>query len=332
MKLSEIGEFALIEKIGAMFRPLLPKGFTGIGDDCAVLPKSGSHVYVISCDMLIENVHFYKNKISPEDLGFKALAVNLSDIAAMGGAAPSASFLSLALSGDTDAEWTEKFLAGYRELSAAAAVPLCGGDTSAAPHAVISVTVVGTGQRNKLHFRNQAMPGDAVCCTGSLGDSAGGFRLLRDNLEAAGEDEAFLLESHLRPEPELKAGRILAGLKGVRAMTDISDGLISNLSRLIEASGCGAAVETEKLPISDRLKRASNRFGWNPEDLALNGGEDYRLLFTADPKKLGQISDNFGRTMGRPIYVLGRIEEGRAIRLLRGGAEIKNPGKIFSHF
>lgn len=332
MKISGAGEFALIKQVSRCFESLLPKGATGIGDDCAVLPKNAAEVYIVSCDMLLDGVHFYKDKISPYDLGYKSLAVNLSDIAAMGGAANIASFLSLAVPPETNMRWIKNFFAGYKSLAEKHGVALCGGDMSAYTGVMINVTVMGTAKKNRLRFRNTAKVGDVICCTLPLGDSAGGFRLIQQS-SIRGKAEEFLINAHYRPAPELAAAVCLAGMDGVHAMMDISDGLISDLQRITSASGCGAVINTEDLPISQQLKVTSDKYGWDTTDLAVNGGEDYCLLFTADAANIKRILARFEKQTGRPFYIIGGItkEKGR-IRLIKNGKKIKNPGTVFKHF
>lgn len=334
MKISEVGEFALIDHIAASFKELLPPNLTGIGDDCALIPKNENTSYVVSSDMLVEDHHFYRNKISAYELGFKSLAVNLSDIAAMG-ASPVASFLSVGLPPDIETSWFEGFIKGYRELAGFAQMPLCGGDTVASEKIIINVTVMGEGFNTLLKLRSMARPGDLICCTMQLGDSAGGFRLLRENIKGdIGKTEKFLLERHNKPFPELAVGKWLSAQNGVRAMIDISDGLVADLRQILRASGgIAACLNKEAIPISDQLQRASEIYDWDSLDLALNGGEDYCLLLTVGESEASNITKRFLEAFGRPLYIIGEIESGKGqIRLLENGTETTFSEKGFAHF
>ena len=331
MKISETGEFAIIDDIVASFKELLPVNMKGIGDDCALIPKNENESYVISTDMLVEDHHFYKNKISAFDLGFKSLAVNLSDIAAMG-ARPVASFLSVALPRDLEKSWVDEFIAGYKSLSVSENVPLCGGDTVASEKLTVNVTIIGEALNASIRFRSMARLGDDLCCTKTLGDSAGGFLLLQADT-TTGNIEKILLESHYKPYPEIAAGKWLAAQKGVHAMIDISDGLVADLRHILSASGVAAFLNREAIPISASLKEAAKKHNWNSLELALNGGEDYCLLFTIDKTETENITKGFLAEFGRPLYILGGIEAGSGhVRLLEGENEISYSKKGFTHF
>ena len=331
MKISDISEFGFIERLSASFKELLPKGVKGIGDDCALFPKNSDEFYMVSADMLVEDRHFFKNKILPYQLGFKSLAVNLSDIAAMGGT-PLASFLSIGLPAETSLEWLDKFVSGYKELSVKENVPLCGGDTVASPIITISVTVIGEAEAAAVRLRSMAKPGDIICCTSNLGDSGAGFLALSSGIGAL-SDEQFLLKRHYEPYPEISAGKWLGRTKGIGAMIDISDGLLSDLFHIIKESGVSAFLNLQDIPISQELKRSADRHGWNSLELALNGGEDYCLLLTVSRDNFKNVSEEFLKTFARPLFAIGEIEDGDGkIRFLRDGKEVDLPGKPFSHF
>ena len=331
MNISDISEFGFIERLSATFKELLPKGVKGIGDDCALYPKNTEEFYMVSADMLIEDHHFYRNKILPHQLGFKSLAVNLSDIAAMGGA-PLASFLSIGLPPDISLEWLDGFVAGYKSLSVKENVPLCGGDTVASPVIVVSVTVIGEAKAAAVRLRSMAKAGDIICCTSNLGDSGGGFLALSSGIDAFA-DEEFLLKRHHEPYPEISAGKWLALAEGAGAMIDISDGLLSDLSHILKASGVSAFLNLQDIPISFELKRSAERHGWDSLELALNGGEDYCLLLTVNKDNFKDVSEGFLKTFGRPLFPLGGIESGNgSIRFVKEGKEVNLSGKPFSHF
>ncbi len=295
MKLSELGEFGLIGKIREHFPA--PDGVTGIGDDCAVLPPNYHADTLVSTDMLVEGTHFLTDRISPCDLGWKSAAVNLSDIAAMGGK-PTGTFLSLALPASTDSAWVDGFLRGYADISSRFDTPLLGGDTTASPDRIcINVTVLGEAPRNMARKRSDAKKGDLICVTGPLGDSAAGLKaLLREERDA---DISTLIGRHCRPMPRVEEGQQLRLNLGVHAMIDISDGIGSDLMHILEASEMDAEINLDSLPFSLALKHVCLRFGWDPVELAVCGGEDYELLFTCTPQA--------EMLLTVPHFVIGRI-------------------------
>ena len=294
--LAELGEFGLIDRIRNRFPA--PEGVTGIGDDCAILPQRDGRDTLVSTDMLIEGTHFLRDDIPPYALGWKAAAVNLSDIAAMGGR-PTGTFLSLALPAGLETTWAEDFLRGYSDISQRFGTPLLGGDTTASPDRIcINVAVLGECPSGSARTRDAAWPGDLVCVTGTLGDSAGGLKAILEDLERDADVQA-LIDRHYLPVPRIGEGLQLAAIPGVHAMMDISDGIGSDLKHILEASGTGAEIVLSALPLSPALQRVCTRQGWDATQLAVSGGEDYELLFTVDP--------DAEKTLGIPHTVIGRI-------------------------
>ena len=309
MGLSEIGEFGLIEKIKTAFSEscFQKSGIRGIGDDCAII-SSGDIDWLISTDMLLEGTHFLRDRITPYDLGWKSLAVNLSDIAAMGGH-PTGTFLSFGLPVDISPEWVDEFTRGYRDLSRKWSVPLLGGDTtrSAGPREMIciNVGVLGNCPSGQCKMRDAALPGDNIFVTGTLGDSSAGLDLI---LRGDVGKYAPLVTKHLHPEPRIEEGLILRQTEGVHAMMDISDGIASDLKHILTASGVSAEIQLDLLPISTELEAWGKEYGENALEKALAGGEDYELLFTAKEgvtipiklkaTKIGRIIPVMGNTIG----------------------------------
>jgi thiamine-monophosphate kinase len=294
MTLSDLGEFGLIERIRARFPA--PQRAVGIGDDCAVLPQRDGQESLVSTDMLIEGTHFLRDDITPYQLGWKSAAVNLSDIAAMGGN-PTGTLLSLALPADLTVEWIDAFLDGYAAVSAG--VPLLGGDTTASPDRIcINVTVLGESPSGRGRLRSNAMEGDLICVTGPLGDSAAGLKAILDGVERDADVQA-LIDRHYLPIPRIKEGLELAANHQVHAMMDISDGIGSDLQHILDASGVGAEIKVDDIPLSLALKRVCKRFGWDPLALAISGGEDYELLFTCN--RYAEM------VLTVPHFVIGRI-------------------------
>ncbi len=302
MELGELGEFGLIEEIGRSFSA--PERVLGIGDDCAVIPQRGGVDTLVSSDMLVEGSHFLTEDIGPYRLGWKSAAVNLSDIAAMGGR-PTATFLSFALPPRLGAEWVREFIRGYRDISLKFNCPLLGGDTTSTPDRMsICVTVLGECPHGAARLRSCAREGDLVCVSGPLGDSAAGLRIIVEKIERDTVAKT-LVERHYLPTPRVDEGLALSATYGVHAMMDISDGIGSDLRHILEASGVGAEIDPAALPLSDELKTVCARRSWDPVELAACGGEDYELLFTVTPEA--------ERSLRIPHFVIGRIISGSGI-------------------
>ena len=315
--LSDLGEFGLIGRIRERFPA--PEGVTGIGDDCAVIPQRSGRDTLVSTDMLIEGTHFLRRDIPPYRLGWKSAAVNISDIAAMGGQ-PTATFLSVALPADLETGWMEEFLRGYADISRRFGVALLGGDTTASPDRIcLNVAVLGECTSGAARLRSAARDDDLVCVTGSLGDSAGGLKAILEGVERDADVQA-LIDRHYLPLPRVAEGLRLAATPGVHAMMDISDGIGSDLKHILEASGVGAVIDVPALPLSPALQRVCARLGWDAAALATGGGEDYELLFTCTPEA--------ERSLDVPHTVIGVIRDLPGIEWR--GAE--GPVAGFDHF
>lgn len=301
MSLDKIGEFGLIEDISRGV--IVPDGVLGIGDDCAVIPQSSGLESLVSTDMLIEGTHFLMDDISPYNLGWKSAAVNISDIAAMGGECVG-SFLSFALPKGIRKEWIDEFLRGYKELSARFNCPLLGGDTTSSHDRLcICVTVLGQSAQGKSLKRSSAQKGDLICVTGTLGDSACGLRLILEGCERD-KDAKMLIDRHYLPLPRIEEGKLISEA-GAHAMMDISDGIGSDLRHILKSSGVGAEIDIEYLPLSDMMIDKCSQFGWDPVELAVSGGEDYELLFTISEEDAGRLSTEY--------HIIGRITSGEGI-------------------
>lgn len=301
MSIDQLGEFGLIQEIKKGIK--VPHGILGIGDDCAVIPQTSGKESLISTDMLIDGTHFLLEDVSPYKLGWKSAAVNISDIAAMGGECIG-SFLSFALPKGLHKKWIDEFIRGYKELSDIFSCPLLGGDTTSSPDRMcISVTVLGQASAGKSVKRSGTQDGDMICVTGPLGDSAAGLKII---LSGCGRDEIaeYLINRHYLPFPRIKEG-ILIAEAGAHSMIDISDGVGSDLRHILVESGVGAEIDINKIPISDRLNQKCILQGWDAIELAICGGEDYELLFT--------IREEDERLLQVEHYVIGRVIEGNGI-------------------
>ena len=325
------GEFGWIEQIQKQFASLVPTGMEGIGDDCAVIPISGGESLVVTTDMLVEDVHFVLDKIPPVDLGYKSLAVNLSDVAAMG-ATPIGSFLSIGLPGHLDGDWRDAFLSGYRMLSKKFNVPLLGGDTTASERLVINVTAIGKVPNANIKRRSAAKPGDLICVVGNLGNSVAGLKLLLNKTDYTVAENS-LIYAHYHPEPFVKEGAWLGAQEGVHAMMDVSDGIASDLVHILEASRVSAHVELTQLPISNALENVCEANSWNALELAASGGEDYTLLLTVGVQEIADVNREFYALFGRELEIIGQIENGTPqIEWLHHCEAVDVDWKGFSHF
>lgn len=310
MKLTDRGEISLLKRIRERFQTRSRDLVAGIGDDSAVIVP-GRQNLLLTTDMMVEGVHFDLEYASYFHLGFKIVSVNASDIYAMGGA-PRFLLLDIAAPGRTDERSLESFFDGVQKAMTLYHMKLIGGDVSASRSLVISGTVFGYAK--KPIMRSGARPGDRVYVTGHLGDSACGLALLRrirrpialergdrTNRPLSWSTMEPLLRRHLLPEAR-NPGRI-TGL--ATAMIDISDGLLIDLWRLCEESGVGARVHVGQVPLSSQLKKAASFLGLEPDVLAMTGGEDYELLFTAPPTRrvkafcVGEITDSEGSIVER---------------------------------
>jgi thiamine-monophosphate kinase len=330
VKVSELGEFGLIARLAEAFasgsRPA--SLVIGIGDDAAAWKASG--VQLVTTDTLIEGTHFFLPQVPWRDLGWNALTVNVSDIAAMGGI-PEQALLTLALPPQTEVTDVDELLAGMLEASHEFGISIVGGDIVGCDKAMVTVTLIGqalAGDEGQplLMTRSGAQAGDAIAVTGYLGDSAGGLRILLGESRGPEKAAEHLKRTHLHHMPPLAVGQ-MAGREGVRAAIDVSDGLLQDLGHVCQASGAGAIVHAERIPISPELREAF------PEDalaLACTGGEDYQLLLAAQPGVIQRVQDK----TDVPITVVGEMVADRQhrVRLLgEDGRELALPGAGWDH-
>ncbi len=316
MGLKEIGEFGFIERIrrGCLIRP--ERVVRGIGDDAAVFRADGRLLSLVTTDLLVERVHFLREATCGRDLGHKSLAVNLSDIAAMGGTAREA-FVSIAVPENCALDYLDDIFAGMKELAARHAVNILGGDTTGSlTDLIINIAVYGEVPETELLRRDAARPGDVIFTTGCLGDSRAGLHLILKRAPADAPELESLKTAHFRPEPHLSEGRLLASIGGVRAAIDVSDGLSSDLAHILQQSRVGARIHAERLPISERLRYYCRRFAESPVAYALSGGEDYVLLVTAAAERSSAVAAAFAAAFGRPLYPIGEVTRSMAMELV----------------
>ena len=316
-------EFQLIERYFHRPAPGSAGVEVGVGDDGAIVRLPPGRELVVVVDTLVAGVHF-PDDMAPADVGYRALAVNLSDIAAMG--AEAAWFtLALTLPGP-DADWLEGFATGLWQLAERHGVALIGGDTTRGP-LTVSVEVLGHLPAGTRLLRGGARPGDRIFVSGTPGEAAAGLGLASPGSEA----ERRLRARFLRPEPRLALGRALARVAGrTGAAIDISDGLLADLGHVCAASGAGAVIEAERLPLSAALIEAAGR--GRAEELALTGGDDYELCFTLPEDAGEEVIDTLQTEAGVGITRIGIITAEPGIRLRREGREVSLPAGGYRHF
>jgi thiamine-monophosphate kinase len=296
----DLTEEQLLEAIRRVLSGAGPEVRVGVGDDAAVLAPTAGEL-VITTDALVENVHFLRGSTGARDLGHKAIAVNVSDIGAMG-ASPRSAVCTLTLTPDVEASWVMELFGGMREACDEYGLWLVGGDLSRGGEIAISVTVTGEVAPGRAVLRSGARPGDRLVVTGELGGSAAGLRFTRLRKMPA-EEQRAAIQRHLRPTARLGEGGVLAG-HGATAMIDVSDGLALDLSRLLRASGVAARLELGRVPVAHLATL---------ED-ALGGGEDYELLATLpDPDAVEAAAAELKEAFGVPLTQIGVVVEGEGV-------------------
>ncbi|OIO03570.1 thiamine-phosphate kinase [Candidatus Desantisbacteria bacterium CG_4_10_14_0_8_um_filter_48_22] len=381
MKIKDLGEFGLIDRIrsrvtrntlsaptsvGARPRPDInrsghvTRGLIGIGDDTAVIPISRGKCLLWTTDILIEGVHFLARLPSYVALagrtsygfmlGWKVMAVNMSDIASMGGK-PKYALVTLGLTGKEDVGFIDDL---YRGMNAAGqglshpdghreglshcskGVQVIGGDISKSDSLIIDTTVIGEVEKKNLLLRKGARPGDMICVTGSCGDSAAGFELLKKTVHRAScivhrQNHEYLIKRHLMPSPRVKEAGIIAKNKLATAMIDSSDGLLASVGFICQESGTGAKIHEDMIPVSEQLIRRTSYVV--SRKLVLTGGEDYELVFTVPPAKLKKVLALVPRLTGTPVTAVGEIIKDKSLFIIDNKGRKRTAKNLgFSHF
>jgi thiamine-monophosphate kinase len=328
MKQKSHGENAILSRIfaraGSPTRNLRGHGVSfGAGDDAALFRSTQGHETILTCDWFLEGTHFLRDKHPPDAVGWKSLARAVSDVAAMGGT-PRCFLLSLALPESHTGRWLDEFLSGLRRASRKFDCVLAGGDTTRCREILINLTVIGEVRSARAVCRSGARSGNLIYVTGRLGEAELGLRVLR-SARGHTKPKNPLTKKHLYPEPRLALGQWLADRRLATAMMDLSDGLSSDLPRLCAASGVGARLESANIP-AVRVPDPIRNLGMDPLQLALHGGDDYELLFTAPANKISMLPKGYeGISLTRigiitesPELIVSE-ENGRERRLLPGG-------------
>ncbi len=274
-------EFERIRRMTRSIKCFSDQLLTGIGDDCAVVACAPHTDWLLTADLLIEGVHFDRKWFSLQQIGSKAVRVNVSDIAAMGGV-PEFALVSLAIPPDVSVPSLEALYGGIREAATAFRVTIAGGDLSrTADLLVLDVMILGRTERGRAILRSGAQVGERIFVSGTLGEASLGLRVARE--QRCGPDAESAVARQRCPEPRVDLGRALSQGRLAAAMIDLSDGLSSDLAHICEASGVGAKIRLQDLPMSDSCRRLAATLGVEPAAAALHGGEDYELLFTVRP-------------------------------------------------
>jgi thiamine-monophosphate kinase len=340
LRVSDTGERGLIERIRRRV-PASPPGLVvGIGDDAAVAAPDRGAFQVLTTDALVEGIHFDRRFSSAFDIGYKALAVNVSDVASMGGT-PRFALLSLMLPPDLAVTEVDALLDGLLALAALTDVALAGGNITRSPGPlVVDVTVTGMVKPRKILTRAGARAGDGVYVTGQLGAAAAGLGWLRANAgAAAGEpfarpedaDLAECVARHCRPEPRARVGSLLGRNRAASACMDLSDGLADAVAQLSCASGTGAAIDAALLPLHPAARAWFSAAGEDPVHACTAGGDDYELLFTAPRRSRGRLRAVIRESRGVPVTRIGEVTADRSVALLRDGIAEPFPSG-FVHF
>ncbi|MDY6793474.1 MAG: thiamine-phosphate kinase [Thermodesulfobacteriota bacterium] len=333
MKLKDIGEFGFIEKIsqGCLIRP--DRVIRAIGDDAAAFFTDTGLVSVVTTDLLVERVHFIRDATTGFNLGYKSLAVNLSDIAAMGATAREA-FVSVAIPEDCATDFLEEVYRGIKDLAGKFNVNILGGDTTLSmKDLIINISVSGSVPKEELLLRNAARRGDIIFATGFLGDSRAGLHLILNHITADSKEFKQLFHSHILPRPFLSEGRFLASQTGVHAAIDVSDGLSSDIGHIATESNVGVSLYAEKIPVSTNLKYFCNRFEFDPVEFALAGGEDYILLCTVSPDHADTVAQKYLKAFNRPLYSIGKITDPGKMEIIDSSGRAKKfKPKGWDHF
>ncbi len=329
----ETGERALIERIRQRIPPapgILP---VGIGDDAAVAVPERGELQVLTTDALVEGVHFDRRFSSPSDIGYKAIAVNASDVAAMGGT-PRLALLSLMLPASLPVSELDALVDGVLEMAAVARITLAGGNIARSPGPlIVDVTLVGSVRPRRILTRAGGRPGDWLFLTGTIGAATAGLGWLRANQASRPEDPLLVecVRRHRRPEPRLRIGALLGRGRAASACMDLSDGLADAVHQVAAASGTGATVEAGALPVHPGASAWFAAAGLDPVDAAVTGGDDYELLFAVSRRSAGRLRHVVEQARGVSITRIGELTAGGGV-VLRRGEDARPMPSGYTHF
>ena len=330
MKLKDIGEFGFIERIkrGCLIRDT--NVIRGIGDDCCVFKSSGDKAILLTTDMLVERVHFLLDAIPPHKLGRKSLAVNISDIAAMGGT-PREAVISIGVPDTVEVVLLDTLYDGMKSMAKEFDVNLLGGDTTSTPqYLVINIALVGEVREEEIMYRSGARVGDVIFLTGPVGSSAAGLDILLTRRFFEGRD--YLLDAHYDPYPHVREGRIIAGTRIASSLIDVSDGVAADLGHICAQSNLGAMIGEERIPTTELFREYCERFNQDSKHLSLHVGEDYVLLGTVPRQLVDELEEALGM-QGCDFYPIGEMISEPGIKLKdRNGSVEEIDATGWDHF
>jgi thiamine-monophosphate kinase len=329
-----LGEFGLIARLRQRLSVRGAEIAQSIGDDCAALLTSGDKRLLVTTDMLLENVHFRLDFGTARQLGWKTLAVNVSDIAAMGGT-PTAAVVGVGLTDALTVEFVDELYAGIEECAERFGVSIVGGDTVKSPTALmLTVTLLGEVEPEHLILRSGAQPGDALLVTGSIGDASAGLELmLHPAVNVPTETRIKLITAHGVPQPRVAEMRAAVVTGAVHAAIDLSDGLSGDLRHIAEESHVGAEIIADALPVSAECHAAAAALNRRPLEFALSGGEDYEILMAVAAEKKDAVIQAIQQATGTPVTCIGHITDKVGELLLRDAqGRTTALGKGYEHF
>jgi thiamine-monophosphate kinase len=321
LKLKDIGEFGFIERIkdGCLLRD--ENVISGIGDDCCVFKTSAEVASLLTTDMLVEQIHFLLGAIPPYQLGRKSLAVNMSDIAAMGGT-PKEAAISVAIPDTVDLGLLDALYDGMKSVAKEFEVNLLGGDTTASPGPlIINIALVGEAREEEVLYRSGAKVGDVVFLTGPVGSAAAGLDII---LKGRGSDAwGELIEAHHNPHPQIKTGRTIARMKVANSLIDVSDGVAADLGHICTESRLGAIVEEKMIPTTEQFRAYCEKFQEDSRRLSLHVGEDYVLLGTVPAESAAKLQEAL-EFNGCQFHSIGKTvaESGLRVKSRDGSVEV----------
>jgi thiamine-monophosphate kinase len=327
--MNQLNETEIIQ----LFKPRTiynPEVIIGIGDDCAVLEKNATHYTLISKDLLLEDIHFRLSTSNPAAIAQKAIHCNLSDIAACGGI-PLYILLGISCPNNTPKDWLETFALTVKNICEPRKITIIGGDTTGSPDKLyMSITVIGEVEKKHLKLRSTTKVGDYLAVTGNLGDSALGLFALESKQKH--RKFAHSISRHTAAIARCEEGKWLGSQKAITAMMDISDGLDTDLNRMIKAANAGAEIEVSRLPYRNEFLQLTKECNLNLYELLLGGGEDYELLIAIDPLQTALLQTEFAQHFKTPLTVIGKITSEPQLRYLQKGIPVDLQFKNFNHF
>lgn len=312
MKLNKLGESGIIKMIYQ--KPKDKNIFVGIGDDAAVV-KIGNKLGVITTDTLVEGDHFGLSYFTPYQVGMKAMEINISDIVSMGGK-PKYALVSLVLRKDMDSKFIDGLYKGMRKSAEKYGVEIIGGNLTHANQIMINIDLIGFVKKQDLSLRSDAKQGDFILVSGDLGASTAGLKLFLKKIEG----HSYVKKKHL--EPKAHPEKVQKFLKYINAMTDVSDGLASEVKHICEQSNVGAIIYADNIPIRDETRKAAEAVDNDALDYALYGGEDFELVFTVSEKNLSKVKG----------YLVGEITKKKGVRIFKNGKEEPLKKQGYDHF